>query len=155
MKCNRAKEGILTLLTSAPCTHLRPLDSCATNLVYLNCTFSSSIFIQTATLNMSIYYATVSSREELQDFIVLLTYRKQNTRKPPLPGLGWRHDLTEETIHFNNTYLQTGFVRKLEKGRITTVLRGELLRISIQGGFSSNMLSYVNFNTTTSSNTFI
>lgn len=151
MKCNHTNEGILILPTSGPCTHLGLLDSCATNLAYVNCTTSSSIFIQTATLNMSIYYTTVFSREELQGFVVLLTYRKQ-TQKPPPPGLGWRLDRTEETGYFY-IYIQPGFVRKLEKYRITTVLRGELLWTSIQDGFSSNMLSYVNFNTTTSSNT--
>lgn len=121
---------------SDPYTYCRALDSYAANLVYSNCTTSSSIFIQTETLNMRIYHATDFSWEELQGFIVLLTYRKQTTQKPPLPSLGWRCDLTEETVYFKNIYLQTDFVRKLEKGRITAVLRGELLWISIQGGFS-------------------
>lgn len=92
---------------------------------------------------MSIYHATVSSWAELQGFIALLAHRNEETTTP---GQGWRWDLREETIYFT-IYLQTGFVRKLEKVRITIVLRGKLLPVSTQGGFSSNILSIVNFNT--------
>lgn len=136
LKCNHTKGGILMLPISGTYTYCRALDICATNLVYSNCTTFSSIFVQTETLNMRIYHATDFSWEEMKGFIVLLTYRKQTTQKPPLPSLGWRCDLTEEMVYFKNIYLWTGFVRKLEKGRITTVLRGELLWICIQGGFS-------------------
>lgn len=93
---------------------------------------------------MSIYYAAVLSWEELQGFIALLAHSSEETITP---GQGWRWDLREETTYFT-IYLQTGLVRKLEKVRITTVLRGKLLPVSTQGGFSSNILSNVNFNIT-------
>lgn len=64
------------------------------------------------------------------------------------PGQGWTRVLREETMYFN-IYVQTHFVRKLEKVKVTAVLRRKLLPVSIQGGSSSNILSNVNFNTYT------
>lgn len=121
--------------------HTRPLDQFSL--------FKSHFFLQylhgNTNSDMSIYYAAVLSWEELQGFISLLSHRSEEIT---IPGQGWTWDLTEETLYFN-IYVQTGFVRKLEKVRVTTVLRRKLLPVSIQGGFSSNTLSNFNFNTTT------
>lgn len=93
---------------------------------------------------MSIYYAALLSWEELQGFIAILSHRSEETT---IPGQAWAWDLREETLYFN-IYVQTGFVRKLKKVRVITVLRRKLLPVSNQGGFSSNILSNVDFNTT-------
>lgn len=111
--------------------------------------FKSHLFLQHLHRNInpdtSIYDTTVLAWEELQGCIALLAHSSEETTTP---GQGWRWDLREDTMYFN-IYLQTGFVRKPEEVRITTVLRGKWLPVSIQGGFSHNILSNVNFNTTT------
>lgn len=131
------KEEILPVFT----LHTRSSDQCSL--------FKSHLFLQHLHGNinpdMSIYYAVAESWEELPDFIAFLTHRGEEIT---IPGQGWTWDLREETLYFN-IYVQIGFVRKLEKVRVATLLRGKLLPVSIQGGFSSNILSKVNFNTTT------
>lgn len=121
--------------------HTWPLDQCSL--------FKSQLFLQHLHGNInpdiSIYQAAVLSWGELQGFTALLTHRSQENTTP---GQGWTRDLREETLYFT-IYVQTHFVRKPEKVRVTTVLRGKLLPVSIQRGSSSNILSNVNFNNTT------
>lgn len=77
--------------------------------------------------------------------IAFIAHRSEETT---IPGQGWTWDLREETLYFN-IYVLTGFVRKLEKFRVTTVLRGKLLLVLIQGDFPATFFPMAIFRTTT------